>query len=56
MKFPFKLGPWGVIVLVVLIVLTVATRGRFLLFIPNLWKRGGFGGGRSGGGGAKRGF
>jgi len=35
---------------------TIATRRRSLLFIPNLWKRGGFGGSRSGGGGAKRGF
>jgi len=47
---------WMVVLLVVLIGLAVVTRGRFLLFLPNLWKRGGFGGGRSGGGGAKRRF
>jgi uncharacterized protein len=47
---------WMVVLLVALIALAIVTRGRFLLFLPNLWKRGGFGGGRSGGGGAKRGF
>lgn len=47
---------WMVLLLVILIALSIVTRGRLLMFLPNLWKRGGFGGGRSGGGGARRGF
>jgi len=36
--------------------ISAITRGKAILFLPNLFKRGGFGGGRSGGGGAKRGY
>jgi len=36
--------------------LGIITRGRIFLFIPIVFRRAGFGGGRSGGGGAKRRF
>jgi len=43
-----------VAILIILIILTVVTRGRILLFIPLLFGgRGGFGGGKTGGGGSR---
>ena len=44
------------IAIFIFIFLGVLTGGKTILFLPNLFKRGGFGGGRSGGGGAKRSF
>ena len=41
------------IALVVFLILAVITKGRILIWIGNIFTRGGFGGGRSGGGGAK---
>ena len=37
---------------IVVVVLSVLTKGRFVFWVGNIFKRGGFGGGRSGGGGA----
>lgn len=44
------------IALVVFLILAVITKGRILLWIGNIFTRGGFGGGRSGGGGARGGL
>ena len=48
---------WALLVAIaIFLFLGAVTKGRAILFIPNLFRRAGFGGGRSGGGGAKRKF
>ena len=46
---------WGAVAIAVAVFVGVAilTKGRAVIWLGNFWKRGGFGGGRSGGGGAR---